>query len=191
MIIWAYCLNDPASPIYHDANGELGRYFFRPRSHALHQLGRLFFKARENWARSGCGDDYHAMLHCVYRDDVVDHIGTIGSLARSHQTTVLFAIVPLFDRDSPILGGVHQQLGSLASAAGLVPVDLRHIIRDMAPGTFALPGPTSLDPWHPNAAGHALIAEDLTREALRVLEAGPRRPSGQPDAPQPSAASER
>ena len=28
LIIWSYVLNDPAHPIYHNANGKLGRYFF-------------------------------------------------------------------------------------------------------------------------------------------------------------------
>lgn len=35
LIIWSYVLNDPAHPVYQDANGELGRYFYSPRIHLV------------------------------------------------------------------------------------------------------------------------------------------------------------
>jgi lysophospholipase L1-like esterase len=170
LIIWVYCLNDPANPIYHDANGELGRYYHRPRSQALHQVRKLLFLARENWARADCGEEYHTVLHCVYRDAVEANIRTIGSLARFHQTTVLFAIVPVLDRVE-VLEPIHQQVAVLAEQAGLVTVDLLRLFRDVAPGTYALPAPAGSDPWHPNAAGHALIAGQLTEEVEKVLAA--------------------
>jgi lysophospholipase L1-like esterase len=178
LVIWVYCLNDPADPIYHDANGELGRYYYRPRSYTLHYLRKLFFKARENCARRDCGEDYHEVLHCVYRAQVASNIGAIGGLARSHDTPVLFAIVPVFDRDPTTLEGVHQQLAAAATQAGLVPVDLLPLFRDAPPGRFAQQGPTGPDPWHANAAGNAMIAEGLTRELQRFLAAPQRATPG-------------
>lgn len=170
LVIWAYCLNDPADPIYHDANGELGRYYFRPSSYAVHYVRKLVFRARENWAKAGCGDDYHSVLHCVYRDAIEHSIEAIGSVAREHQTPVLFAILPVFDRDTTPLVDIHRMLASFAGQAGLVAVDMQPEFRD-APGTFALPASGgAVDPWHPNAAGHARIAQRLALEARKYLD---------------------
>ena len=171
LVIWVYCLNDPADAIYHDANGELGRYYYRPRSYALHYLRKLLFKAHENWARRDCGTDYHEILHCVYREQVASNIRAIGAWSSSHDTPVVFAIVPVFDRDPTTLEGVHQQLAVAAADAGLEPVDLLPLFRDAPPGRFAQQGPTGPDPWHPNAAGNAVIAEGLSRKVERLLEA--------------------
>jgi hypothetical protein len=33
LILWSYCLNDPADPVFHNANGNLGRYWYRPTLH--------------------------------------------------------------------------------------------------------------------------------------------------------------
>jgi lysophospholipase L1-like esterase len=170
LIVWVYCLNDPADPIFHDANGELGRYYFRPRSYALHYLRKLLFRVRENWARRDCGDEYHVALHCVYREPIEANVRAIGRLAQAHGTPVLFTIVPVFDRDTTALEGIHQWLSDIATEAGLVPVDLLRVFRDAPPGRFALQGPANLDPWHPTAAGHAVIADTLSREIQQYLD---------------------
>jgi hypothetical protein len=49
LVIWSYVLNDPADPVYHNANGRLGRFFVRPRSHAWHgSRGSCSMRARRS-----------------------------------------------------------------------------------------------------------------------------------------------
>src|ERR1043166_7878958 len=36
LVLWSYVLNDPAHPVYHNANGELGQFWYVPQYHLLH-----------------------------------------------------------------------------------------------------------------------------------------------------------
>ncbi|MEW6715644.1 MAG: SGNH/GDSL hydrolase family protein, partial [Nitrospirota bacterium] len=48
LIIWSYMLNDPAHPVYHDANGELGRYYFKPKLHIIIFFSKKIFQIKES-----------------------------------------------------------------------------------------------------------------------------------------------
>ena len=48
LIIWSYVLNDPAHPVYQDANAELGRYFNSPKILLVEFIKkRLFYTIRQ------------------------------------------------------------------------------------------------------------------------------------------------
>jgi lysophospholipase L1-like esterase len=167
LVVWSYVLNDPADPIYHNANGRLGRFYSRPRSYAWHELARLLFKARERFAARACPDDFHLLLHCAYADRVSASLARIGALSASRHTPVLFVIHPVFQREpartDSELAALHAELASEARAAGLAVVDLREAYAREAPGELQQEKGW-FDPWHPNARGHAVAAKAIAAE---------------------------
>lgn len=169
MVVWMYVLNDPAHPLYHDANGELGRYYYEPPVHTTHFLQRKLFELREIQASRDCPVEYHALLHCVYRREVRDMIARIGRLSDTLAVPVLFAIHPVFPRrggfDTYALEPVHAQLRNDAEAAGLEVLDLLPAYAPYPPERVAQQTEDGLlDPWHPNAEGARVVAQALYRK---------------------------
>jgi lysophospholipase L1-like esterase len=188
LVVWSYVLNDPAHPVFHDANGELGRFHHEPRVHALHFVWRKLFQARERWRRHACPAEYHARLHCVYADEVRANLERISALARAADLPVVFAIHPVFERGRDFgaysLTGLHALLATWARAAGLVPVDLLDGLRHLDSRELDRNSASLHDPWHPNERGHRLIGEYLARALLerKLVCCGPpdRAPSTGP-----------
>jgi len=174
VIVWSYVLNDPADPVYHDANGRLGRYFVRPRSFVWHELSRGWFRLRERIAARDCPQEFHALLHCVYEARIAADLARIAALAREHATPLLFVIHPVFEPDrgfaDAALAPVYADLARTAREAGLAVLDLRDAYAGHAPDTLRFTDRSWFDPWHPNARGHALAAEGIER-ALREMGA--------------------
>jgi lysophospholipase L1-like esterase len=173
-VLWSYVLNDPAHPLYHDPNGELGLYHYAPRSHLAHFLARRLFLLREAWRARGCPDEYHARLHCLYGRQIAEHIGRIGAWSRAQRVPVVFVIHPVFEKGARFadysLAGIHADLAAMAQGAGLQVVDLLDAYRGYDAEALKQPDPPDWhDPWHPNALGHRLAAELL---AARLREAG-------------------
>lgn len=54
LIIWSYVLNDPANPVYHNSNGELGRYYFKPILHTANFVSRKLFAINERIKKKLC-----------------------------------------------------------------------------------------------------------------------------------------
>jgi GDSL-like Lipase/Acylhydrolase family len=164
MILWSYCLNDPADPVYHNANGNLGAYYYQPRSQLL-ALARAFaFRAGQKWRGRGCSNksDFHAFLHCACRHQIERDIQRIGATVRQHGVSACFIVHPVFeDRDSfddYSLAGVHAQLVEMASSAGLIPIDLLEAFRGYNPHALKIDNPRYFDPWHMNERGHRVAA---------------------------------
>lgn len=171
LVLWFYVLNDPAHPVFHDANGELGRTFYQPRSHTAHFVARKLFEIREARALAACPGEYHALLHCVYADQVQQMIGRIGALQRASGTPVLFVIHPVFQRHKAFseysLLPVHQQLRDNAEAAGLQVLDLLSAYMPYSPPQVAqILKDGKLDPWHPNELGNDIVAGALLQAIL-------------------------
>lgn len=112
-------------------------------------------------------------------------IRSIGALARAHATPILFAVVPVFDRDLTPIEGVNDDLMAIARQAGLVPVNLLHVLRDSQPGTFALQAPVGADPWHSTPAGQARIAGALAAAVRPVAAPAADRRSSESNEPSP------
>jgi lysophospholipase L1-like esterase len=169
LVLWSYCLNDPADPVYHNANGALGAYYYRPRLQLVALAEAFAFRARQKMRGRGCPAEFHAFLHCAYLDRVEADIRRIGEKARAHGVPAAFLVHPLFeDRssfDDYALADVHQHLGQTALAAGLIPLDALVAFRGHDPHALKINRADYFDPWHMNEAGHRLTAQYL-RDSL-------------------------
>jgi len=166
LVLWSYVLNDPAHPLFHNPNGELGLYHYAPRSHLAHFVAQRLFLLREGWRARGCRDEYHARLHCLYARQIAEQVARIGEWSRARRVPVVFVIHPVFEKggsfDAYSLSDVHADLAGMAHDAGLTVVDLLDAYRGHDPASLKLPdAPDWHDPWHPNAEGHRLAAELL------------------------------
>ncbi len=171
LIIWAYCLNDPADPLYHDANGELGPFFYEPKSFLWFALKRKFFLLKESLRSIGVRDEFHTLLHTLYWNEVEDNLETVAKDCREKNIPVILAIFPVFEasrlKENPdyvldpghySLIQIHKNLCAFGERIGMHPLDLI--------GTFSHTPMRELmrdpkDPWHPNALGHKLSAQRL------------------------------
>jgi len=154
LVIWSYVLNDPAHPVYHDASGELARYFYKPKSHLLDAMAKTAFGIREKRrirARAPAGKEWegnyssivegqglmpwnwHKLLAAVYEDEIQDEILQIRKIsqAKAPNVPVIFAIHPIFhdiyDFDHYAFKKLTNELRKFArDKAKLIPVDLRY-----------------------------------------------------------------
>jgi len=164
LLLIAYHLNDPAHPLYHNADGQVAMYFYRPRSYTFFYLKRLIFRARStlvSW-KNHCPDKPWCLyLHCVYWPDVIRSFQEITAMADRHQTPVVFAFLPLLlDADQTAgRAQLYERLMALARKNGAGAVDLMRPFAAYSDGVaaFRLPG----DPWHPNEQGHLIMADSL------------------------------
>ena len=160
LIIWSYVFNDPAHPIYHNANGELGRYFYQPKIQVAHLLSKGFFSINEAIKSIPCDKEYHQQLHCVYWDKISANINQIGDISQSNNIRVIFLIHPIFEENNDFsqysLLNIHQQLTEAADKAGLIPIDLLEVFEQYPSEKLKL---QPQDPWHPNEEGHQIIAD--------------------------------
>ncbi len=183
LVLWSYVLNDPANPVFHNANGELGRFFVDPGRPLAFFLRRKWFRIVEKWRERGCSTEYHAHLHCAYSDQVDDSVRRMAAFSRDREIPVWVVIHPVFeDRSSFVdysLVPLHRELRARFAAEGMPVLDLVDAYRDRAPAALALrQADGRIDPWHPNVEGHAIAAsaiadwidrgllEDLTRRQL-------------------------
>jgi hypothetical protein len=164
LVVWSYVLNDPAHPVYHNANGELGYYFRNPRVQVVDVVGQALFHARELVKARYCGDEYHERLHCVYWDEVEANVGRIGSVSRERGVPVVFLIHPVLEDvdsfDDYSLRLLHDRLGEAASGNGLVVVDLLDAYEGYSPRMVYR------YLWHPNVLGHRLAGEFLFKKIV-------------------------
>ena len=165
LIIWSYVLNDPAHPVFHNANGELGRYYFQPKLHSIHFIQKRLFLTRERIKRLMCEKDYHQRLHCVYKREIETDIGRIGDISEIHGIPVIFLIHPVFDKSIDFnryeLDSVHLRLNHLATMAGMNVLDILDSFRPYRINQLRQISADPFDPWHPNAKGHMIIAQSI------------------------------
>jgi lysophospholipase L1-like esterase len=166
LVIWSYVLNDPAHPIYHNANGELGEYFFKPKLHTVNFLSKRLFQLNEQIKKKNCEKEFHALLHCVYREQVESNIIKISQISEKYITPVIFLIHPIFEKnkdfDTYSLTPLHMRLNDFASKAGLIVLDLLNAYKFYNPNEIKQQGSeTWFDPWHPNEKGNMIIAERI------------------------------
>ena len=174
LIVWTYVLNDPADPVYHNANGELGRYYFKPILHTANFVSRKLFEINEHIKAVNCElGEFHAFLHCVYWDQVASNIGKIAGISKKQRVPTIFLIHPVFEEDGKFdnysLAPVHTKLSAAAVAEGLPVVDILDVYRTHDPRELMLTSKHGHDPWHPNEEGHRIVADYLGEY---ILDAG-------------------
>lgn len=170
LIVWSYVLNDPAHPIYHDVNAEMGRYFYKPKLYFVHWLKRKLFFADQRSRSQGCPEEYHAKLHCQYRDQIERNINTISNKAAD--IPVIMLIHPVFEKDGfeeYELTEIHADIAEYAENAGIHPIDILEDYRLLPNSSLKNIERANewFDPWHPSANGHRIIAARLANEIDR------------------------
>jgi lysophospholipase L1-like esterase len=172
MILWSYCLNDPADPVYHNANGALGAFYYRPRCQLVALAKAFVFRARQKWHGRGCPQEFHAFIHCAYWDEVRKNIARIKRASQRCEQTV-FLVHPVFEDRADFsryeLGNVHYSVLHEAQSAGLAAFDLLSAFRAHDPHELKINRADYFDPWHMNELGHRVTAEFI---ASRVAPRG-------------------
>lgn len=165
LIVWSYVLNDPADPLFHNANGDLGTFFYRPPLHTIHWIQREIFIALEKRKGRSCEKEYHELLHCVYWQQVETHIKQIGDISKKENIPIFFLIHPLIQKNKSYkeysLTALHRKIGSVATDAGLIVLDVLDAYQPFHSGDVTQFVEGGYDPWHPNANGHRIIADDI------------------------------
>ena len=162
LIIWSYALNDPAHPVFHNANNEMGRYFYKPRLFVARFFAETVFLIKEKIMSRHASREYHRFLHEVYWDGVLGNIRRIGEISRRRHVPVVFVIHPVFEQGRSFeqysLKSLHERLRSEASDQGLEVVDLYDLFKSFDPDELRFHQPSGFDPWHLNQKGHQIIA---------------------------------
>lgn len=162
LIIVAYHLNDPAHPLFHNAGGQVGLYFWKPASYALFYLKRLVFrtKSRIRGVQSGCPKQpWSLFLHCVYWSDVEQSFREIMAVSGTKETPVVFAFLPLLldPADGKGLDKLYERLVDLAKKSGAQSINCMEPFKGYDMESVRMLD----DAWHPNERGHRIIAEKL------------------------------
>jgi lysophospholipase L1-like esterase len=165
LILWSYCLKDPADPVFHNANGNLGAYYYRPSSYLLEWIRRAVFVARERWRGRHCPAEFHERVHCVYDGRVQGQLERIGATTRAGHVPVVFLIHPVFEEgknlDDYSHAALHRRLAAIAADSGMAVLDLRPALAPYPADEIKIHSPKYFDPWHFNALGHRVTGEAI------------------------------
>jgi lysophospholipase L1-like esterase len=174
LILWSYCLNDPAHPVYHNANGALGRYYSRPTLQVVALAKAFAFRVKQKLGGRGCPTEFHAFINCAFREDVLRDLHRIAATVRRGGVPVAFVVHPVFE-DKPSftdysLTDVHAEIDAAALGAGFAVIDVLGAFLPFAPADLKIENEAYYDPWHLNTRGHrvtaAFVYERLVAERL-------------------------
>jgi hypothetical protein len=162
LILWSYCLNDPADPVFHNANGNLGRYWYRPTLQLAGLVRAFAFRVKQKLRNQDCAEAFHAFLHCAFWKEVQHNLHTIARNTRRMNVPVVFIVHPIFE-DKPSftdysLSDVHDRLDAAALGAGFGVIDVLDGFRPFAPADLKIHRGDYFDPWHLNPRGHLVTA---------------------------------
>ena len=163
LIIWSYVLNDPAHPIFHNADGGTAAYYHKPKSHLFHFFQQKYFSLRESVLRklNDCEQEFHKMLHCAYDSELSNSFERIETLTSRVSVPVLFLIHPnIVSFENYPYSDIHSRLSELAQEAGFYRLDLLKSYRQEGIDAVTL---VKSDPWHPNSRGQQLAADAIFR----------------------------
>jgi lysophospholipase L1-like esterase len=188
-LLWQFHLNDAVDPLVDGADGGLGRYHARPRSAFLAYLQRRWHRLhRKRIARAhGLSKIHSDFQHQVARwDDVSTAFGEVAELAAEHGFEVFIFLYPTWpdtdwDEFSPEGFDVVDSLVRRFESLGFATLDLVGVFRSESPARYRA---AADDPWHPNRAGHARIADELARWLVPMISRyGASGGAGDTDAP--------
>ncbi len=167
-LLWQFHLNDAIDPRVDGGDGGLGRYYSRPASAFLAYLQRRWHRAqRARIARARGLDQIPLDLqHQVYRWSAVGGaLQEVAEVAEENRIEVYVFVYPTWPREdwqeyTPSGFAVVDELVARFESLGFETLDLVAMFRTESPARYRL---ASDDPWHPNEAGHELIADELAR----------------------------
>lgn len=159
-------MNDPSHPVHHDANGELGKYFYKPKVFILHFISKKIFELHEQRSKKKCEKEYHLLLHCVYWKEIEKYLHRIGEIAKIKEIPIMFLVHPIFEKhrsfENSELASLYERLKNTALQEGMFPVDLLEAYKPYKMDDLRQIQTNWYDPWHPNSKGHQVIANYLT-----------------------------
>jgi lysophospholipase L1-like esterase len=163
-VLWSYCMNDPANPVYHNANGALGAYYYHPRSQVAALVKAGMFRVKQKIRGRGCPTEFHAFIHCANWDEIEKNMGRM----RHIRANKAFVLHPIFEDEASFksysLKRYHERLLAMALLdAGMLPVDLLDAFSSYDPHQLKINRPDYFDPWHMNELGHRLTAEYIAK----------------------------
>lgn len=177
LIIWSYTLNDPTHPVFNGSNGELGLYFFNPRSYLwAYFASKSYYRMEELSAiQNRCDNkEFHTFLHCTHWKEVQENVAKIARITHARKIPCVFVIHPIFENTDSFsnysLASLHIQLAAAAKAQGLFVIDLLAAYQMYTPGQVAQRYNNGLDPWHPNALGHKIAGEYIAQQIKFLLK---------------------
>jgi hypothetical protein len=163
LILWSYCLDDPADPVFHNANDNLGRYYDRPTLQLEGLARALLFRAKQKLHGRGCPQEFHAFLHCAFHDDILRDLYRIATIAGRGGVPVAFVLHPVLENEPSFedysLAGVHADIDASALGAGFAVIDVLEAFRPCKPADLWVYDPASFEPGQMNPRGHQITAE--------------------------------
>ena len=167
LILWSYCLNDAADPVFHNANGNLGVYYHPPGLQLAALARATAFRVRQKWLGRGCATEFHGFIMCAYWKDIHAGMVRIARTAATHNVPVQVVVHPVFE-DRPSferysLEGPYYRLiediREIGTTEGpIAPIDILAEFRPYKPRDLKINRTDYFDPWHLNQAGHILTA---------------------------------
>ena len=144
------------------------------------QLALMLWQAGTNFAigrddLSGLDEHYRALYapESEGRARMEEALGELARVAELEGISVVLAMMPdIHSLDPYLFGFVHSQMEEIAARLGWSYVDMLDGFRGIAnsKSLYAIPG----DP-HPNATGHAIMADILVPELERLIESEDQR----------------
>jgi hypothetical protein len=155
-VVYVMCLNDFD---FDTSSGVKTLYFKKPRSFFLARLDRAYRKL--------AGIDFHRHHFRRNKDEVFASIVSMRDGVVQAGASFVVAIVPFFPKVEEDwrryhLRDLHVEIDRVLDAAGVPVVDLLASFQAQEQSVSEL----SRDVWHPNVAGHRIIAEGLANSIL-------------------------
>lgn len=187
LLLWSYCLNDPANALYHSHTNMFVQYFYEPASYLWFELKRKAFLLYQRVLEHGVELEFHKILDHAYWEETVQSFHKLQALARENNLPVVLFIVPVldvkslasdpeyvFDTRTYYLMYIHDKIKTLAESLGFTVID----------GAEALQGEKlkelvqhPQDVWHPTPKGHRLLGELLARKLCALENEGLTNPA--------------
>jgi lysophospholipase L1-like esterase len=160
-VVYVMCLNDFDLT---DGSGNKIRFFRKPASFFLERMNHLIKQLRTV--------DYHVDHFERNKQTIFSKIAEMKILLDQHGIQFLVAIVPVFPSPATDFGSyglvpVHAEIRRFVDEKRIPKVDLL----DSFLRQGGSPQSYSLDIYHPNKAGHAVIAHELLQPILSQLRA--------------------
>jgi lysophospholipase L1-like esterase len=176
-VLWVYHPNDPADAVLDNANGDLGKYYVRPDCQLCFAVNRFFyFKGKQiHTLIHGIQEaDWHEKIHFWKRDKIKRDLAEIRDWLSARDLPWLVIVIPVWPQPGDTFDPYYLirstlDMGVLLDELQIPYIDLFEFFRTREPTQYQI---EIEDEWHPNAAGHAAVAEYVyppLRDRIRTI----------------------